>query len=198
MVVQLLENDKDTPEDQKFIKIIKQSTDKAEKLISDLLDVNLIDSGAKLPLDINHCDILAGVSGSVESYQLKYGTERIQLKTPLQEFSVKADCEAIIRAVDNLIDNAIKYGDDDKPVVVECKKKDSSVIINVLNYGNPIHLKDQANIFSRFYRISNSKNKGWGIGLSLVKGIAEAHGGKVSVDSTTTGGTIFSIAIPDN
>jgi signal transduction histidine kinase len=198
MVVQLLESNEGSLDNGKLLKIIKQSTDKAEKLIRDLLDVNLIKSGAKLPLNISHCNLLDGIRQSVEHYQMKMGHERIKLNTEEQELLIKADCEAIIRAVDNLIDNAIKYGSKEETVTVECKKHDDNITITVLNYGNPISLKDQASIFTRFYRIKNSMNKGWGIGLSLVKGITEAHGGKVAVDSTATSGTRFTMIIPEN
>ena len=202
LVVELWENDKDQLNNDKLLNIVRHSTLKAEKLIKDLLDVNLINSGAKLPLHIKDCDLLSSIKESVEEYQLTLGAERIQLEATEDSLPASADCEAIIRALDNLIDNAAKYGDQQKPVIVECGKTDHNIYISVFNYGNPIPLKDQVNIFNRFYRIDsdlskNIRNKGWGIGLSLVKGITEAHGGKVTVDSNGTAGTKFTMIIPE-
>lgn len=200
MVVQLMENGSNVEDREKLLNIIKVSALKAERLINDLLDVNLVNSGAELPLEILKCDLLKKIKESVDSYKFQYG-DIIQLNTDLRELYVNVDCDALQRALDNLVDNAIKYGDNDKPVIIEFNKKDSNINISVLNYGNYIPLSEQAHIFSRFYRIKSTsakKSKGWGIGLSLIKGIAEAHGGKVSVDSTKGHGTKFTIAIPEN
>lgn len=195
MAVQILQSDKRHPQLDRLLNIISQGADKAENLIKDLLDVNMIKSGAKLALEIGDCNLLPALSNTIDNYQIENGN-KIILKTDLQELQIKADCEALIRAAENLIDNAIKYGDNEKPIIIECYKKEDFITIKVINYGNPIPPEKQSNLFSRFYRIGNSKKKGWGIGLSLVKGITEAHGGEVAVESTADKGTLFTMVIP--
>jgi signal transduction histidine kinase len=103
------------------------------------------------------------------------------------------------RAIENLVVNAIKYGDPRQPITITIEKHGNRVDISVHNFGNPIGLEEQATLFKPFHRLisdTTSGKKGWGIGLSLVKGIAEAHGGTVKVYSTPKEGTIFALRLP--
>ena len=195
VAAQLMEEASIDEPNRKLLKIIASNTAKAERLIRDLLDVNRVSAGARLPLSIQECDLLKEIHGTVESFRLKSG-HRIEMECQQANFTAKVDCNAIVRALDNLIDNAIKYGDNKKPVVVACKRKDGVIEVSVSNHGKTIPLEQQAHIFSRFYRIDESHNKGWGLGLPLVKAITEAHGGKVSVSSIEGQPTTFTIEIP--
>jgi signal transduction histidine kinase len=110
---------------------------------------------------------------------------------------VGCDAKALRRALDNLISNAIKYGTGDVSVSVEKSSYNKTVSFSVHNWGNPIPKEQQSEVFSRYYRAEGQRaTSGWGIGLSLVKGIAEAHGGEVTVSSSETEGTTFAIGIP--
>ncbi len=193
--VQLLEEEPLEAGVGKLLKVISSNTSKAERLIKDLLDVNRVNSGARLPLMIRQCNLVEKLEETVEGFQLKYG-KNIELKCSRTEILAKIDCDALMRAIDNLIDNALKYGDKSKPVTVGCHTKDSIIEITVSNFGKAIPLEKQAHIFSRFYRIDDSQNKGWGIGLPLAKAITEAHGGKLSVHSIEGEPTTFTIEIP--
>lgn len=108
------------------------------------------------------------------------------------------DCGGIKRALENLMINAIKYGACDTPIKVSLTQFNTEVCLQVHNEGNPIPLKEQASLFEYYHR-SNDRSgsqQGWGIGLTLVKGIAEAHDGKVEVKSSKEEGTTFSIVLP--
>jgi signal transduction histidine kinase len=101
--------------------------------------------------------------------------------------------------IENLLANAIKYGSKSDPVTLELKHDDNTVKISVRNFGNPISNEDQKTIFDPFYRISNPQStslEGWGIGLTLVRGLARAHGGDISVTSSLESGTCFTISLP--
>lgn len=193
--VQLMEAGPGPDEFEKLLKIIASNTAKAERLIRDLLDVNKVGSGARLPLDVRECELISELRSDLEVYRMQQGL-KVSFKTPLKKLPIKVDCEAIMRAVNNLVDNALKYGDNSRPVEIECIRKDGIVAISVSNQGPAIPLDQQAHIFTRFYRINDSPNKGWGIGLPLVRAITEAHGGKVSVESIEGERTTFTIEIP--
>lgn len=195
VAAQLMEEGSIDEPNKKLLRIIASNTAKAERLIRDLLDVNRVSSGARLPLSIRECDLLKEIQGVVESFHLKSGYQ-IEMECHQANYTAKVDCNAIVRALDNLIDNAIKYGDNTKPVLVACKRKDGIIEVSVSNHGKTIPLEQQAHIFSRFYRINESPNKGWGLGLPLVKAITEAHGGKVSVSSIEGQPTTFTIEVP--
>jgi signal transduction histidine kinase len=110
------------------------------------------------------------------------------------------DGEALTRAIENLVSNAIKYGEPDSPITINLVAREGRVIIYVINQGKPIPIEDQEVLF-QVYRRANaartSGKKGWGIGLALVRGVAEAHGGSVSIDSAN-GRTTFLIDIPQD
>jgi signal transduction histidine kinase len=103
--------------------------------------------------------------------------------------------------LENLCENAIKYGAAGRPVAVGLKQCEDRVTIAVHNEGMPIPAADQAKLFQAFKRIEGEERAqggktGWGLGLTLVKGIAEAHGGTVTVQSEPGTGTVFSVILP--
>ena len=181
----------------KLLDAIRTSANRADALIRNLLDVNLIKSGASLPIVIRACDIMEIVDASVGAFQENYPA-KIQVVREQGELPGFCDPEMIRRALDNLISNAIKYGEEKGEVGVRCQKAaDGAVSLSVHNRGNPIPKDQQAKIFSRHYRVPHqSSQQGWGIGLALVQGIAQAHEGSVSLHSSAVEGTTFTISFP--
>jgi signal transduction histidine kinase len=109
------------------------------------------------------------------------------------------DREFIKRALENMIGNAIKYGDENKPIRIQAIEVHERLILTVHNFGEPIPPEEQESIFQIFRRAHSAKEgkkRGWGIGLSFVRGVAESHGGSVGVESTLERGTTFLFDIP--
>ena len=103
------------------------------------------------------------------------------------------------RAIENVALNAVKYGDPVRRVTITARKAGKEVAISIHNEGPPLSARELETIFEPFKRVStaeNSSKTGWGIGLSLVKGVCAAHGGKVTVQSQEKTGTIFTLVIP--
>ncbi len=197
MLLELLKSNLSSePAYLKHLNAIQMSIKQADTLIRNLLDVNLIKSGGKLPIHRQPCDLIEEVKASVEEFTAQYAGE-INTQCDQPSVSGKYDCKALRRALDNLIQNAIKYGDQKSAITLRCRHLDDYIELSVHNRGNPIPIDQQAKIFTRYYQAEdNMHKKGWGIGLSLVKGIAEAHGGKVDLVSSKAEGTSFSIKIP--
>jgi signal transduction histidine kinase len=107
--------------------------------------------------------------------------------------------EELRRAVWNLASNAVKYGSPGSPIVFTIDCTTSAVAISVHNRGTPIPPDEQATLFTPFSQ-SRSRSAGgtpgWGLGLTLVRGCAEAHGGSVHVESDAEAGTTFTIVLP--
>ena len=113
--------------------------------------------------------------------------------------SVVIDPNAIGRAVGNLIDNAVKYSDGDRTIIVRLAVEDAGVAVSVTDHGIGIPADEQERIFERFHRVSTGlvhDVKGSGLGLSLVQHIVKAHGGRVSVESSPGEGSTFTIHLP--
>ena len=107
---------------------------------------------------------------------------------------VEADPGLIRQVMTNLIENAIKYGFEDEPILITAKKSDQKIRVSVINKGEGICEEDRIKIFDRFYRVETSRSRktgGTGLGLSIVKSIINLHNGEINVSSSPGGETEF-------
>lgn len=176
---------------------ISENIDRADDMIQDLLDVSQLNIGESIPLDMTECNMVQLINRSLEDLRTLH-SDRFQLIVE-QEIKGYWDESAIRRIVDNLASNAIKYGACDKPISIIAKKINNQVQLMIHNEGNPINVLDQANIFEPFHRsvsAAQGNQKGWGLGLALVRGLVTGHGGHIALESTAEAGTTFTITIP--
>lgn len=107
---------------------------------------------------------------------------------------------AIRRVLENLLNNAIKYGDSSRSISLHLTKTDlGDIEIQVHNYGSCLNAEELGNIFTPYYRskaAKGHKSKGWGLGLAVVQSVVYAHGGKVQVQSSEDEGTCFTLTLP--
>ena len=115
------------------------------------------------------------------------------------DLSVPINAPLLQQAVINLINNAIKYSEPGTRIQVQAIQSDSEIQIQVVDQGcgiDPVHFP---RLFERFYRVDKGRSRklgGTGLGLAIVKHIAQAHGGKVSVESRPGEGSTFTIHLP--
>ncbi len=176
-------------------KKISQSMDRLDSMIRELLDASRLKAGEQLPLDIEEFDLNMLVTESVEEFNLVYGPRVIViLNSPQKGYWSKS---GIRRVLENLVANAVKYGDPKAVITITVEQNDLGVMLSVHNVGKPIPLVEQPILFERFHRNEGSRAKsGWGLGLTIVKGIIEAHGGTVQLESSQEKGTTFTIRLP--
>jgi signal transduction histidine kinase len=165
-------------------------------MILQLLNAMMFESKQAQALNFSNFDIM-DLAREVQLEASSMHGPRFQVKGD----SVKGwwDREFIKRALDNMIGNAIKYGDVSRPIRIHAIEVHERLILSVHNFGDPIPLEEQESIFQIFRRALSAKEgkkRGWGIGLSFVRGVAESHGGSVGVESTLERGTTFIIDIP--
>ncbi len=192
-LLQTSSDESNSSKTEKLLEAIDTSATRADELIQNLLDVNLIRIGEKLPISPQSCDLSDTIRAAVTAFKTDELVDiRLQIEEPLTVF---CDAEALRRALDNLLSNAIKYGDGLITVRAHATD-DGGAQLSVHNEGNAIPADQQQKIFSRYYRRQGQHQIGWGIGLSLVQGIIEAHDGTVSLSSTAEEGTEFTLHLP--
>jgi K+-sensing histidine kinase KdpD len=111
---------------------------------------------------------------------------------------INVDAEAFFSVINNLVENALKYGND-KPVIVETTEDDKFFYTLVKDNGNGISDNLKKEVFEQFYRIGNEsvrKTKGTGLGLYIVKKIVLAHKGNITIENNKPSGSVFKISIP--
>ena len=116
-----------------------------------------------------------------------------------EDLVVTGDSRAVEQIVENLVENAVRYGGREGPVGVRAESSATRVSIVVSDVGTGIEAADLARIFERFYRVDPARSRaegGTGLGLSIVKHLAESMGGSVSVESELGKGTRFVVELP--
>ncbi|WNG60629.1 PAS domain-containing protein [Archangium gephyra] len=182
---------------QKLAGRIADNIDRADQMIRDLLDANRLKAGEKLPIEVERCCLNEIARQTLEELSSIHG-DRFVLRASSTIEGVWSR-SGIRRILENLCGNGVKYGAPHGPVTVSLKEDGGTVEIQVHNEGKPIPAAELPNLFEPFRRSSTARAsgaRGWGLGLTLVKGIAEAHGGTVSVRSSEEQGTVFTVTLP--
>jgi PAS domain S-box-containing protein len=176
---------------------ISENLDRADQMIRDLLDANRLQAGETLSIELSDCDVTAVARDTLEELSLVHG-DRFVLKAP-EAIQGYWSCGGLRRIIENLCNNAIKYGARDGPVTVSAARNGpDEVSLSVHNWGEPISPEDQKVLFQLYRRTGSAQSgaqKGWGLGLTLVEGLAKAHRGRVGVESTRETGTTFTVIL---
>jgi|GEM_PF-694408 len=170
---------------------------RADRMIRDLLDANQIQAGRKLPLRLDPCD-LAAIAGEVVEELASIHGERFHLNAG-DEVPGIWSADVLRRALWNLAVNAIKYGAPDKPVTITVRRTEGAAQASVHNFGSVLSAEERVHLFEPFARTRSAQAggpRGWGLGLTLVHGCADAHGGTVKIESDAAMGTLFTLELP--
>jgi len=180
--------------------IITKESERLSHLINNVLDFSRIDMGRK-EFRFTKGSLSRVVHETLDSYRYhlekKGFTVNEDIAPDLPEMNF--DREAVASALINLLSNAMKFSPDRKEVTVRLFRRNGLAVIQVADKGIGISKEDLEGIFKRFYRARSgvvSETRGSGLGLTLVKHTAEAHGGTVEVESEPGKGSMFSIILP--
>ncbi len=193
--------DVDTKTAQEYGTIILKNVDYAEKLMNDLKLTYQLESGAFpfRPQPVRLVRYLKELVIDIAN-DPAFSDRSIEFAYDLPEFTVSIDPDLFHRAISNLVINALVHNPPTTKVIVSVLKENQDIFISVRDNGIGISEAEQAELFNRYYRGTNTKEKteGSGLGLAIAKQIIVLHGGEIAVKSKIGEGTEFSIRLPVN
>jgi PAS domain S-box-containing protein len=181
----------------KQIGAIRRSAERANRLIRDLMDVTRADRGR---MDIERkpvvaSDLLHDVSQGVASQALQRGVT-VNVVASDGSLQVTGDRDRLFQALDNLLSNAVKFTPKGGVVALRAIQDLQDVCFIVQDTGDGMTTEQQAKLFTHFWQARRGDRRGVGLGLTIVKGIVDAHGGTIAVESEPGRGSSFTIRIP--
>lgn len=174
-----------------------EEVDLLTHLVQDLRLLTLADSSG-LTLNRSLFDLSNLAQEALAAFNTKAEAKGIQLQSQLAPVQVLADRERILQVIYNLLENALRHTDQGA-ITLSTRQEPGWAVLEVADTGPGIPEADLPYIFERFYRADPARSRetgGSGLGLTIVKALIEAHGGKVSVANGVKGGAIFSIRLP--
>jgi signal transduction histidine kinase len=176
---------------------ISHNMSRLDAMIQNLLDVARLQAGEGIPLPLEQCD-LAEIAGQVADEFNDLSEKRFVCSSTGPVMGYWND-DGLRRVIENLATNAEKYGAPDTPITIEVHQTSDTASLTVHNLGHPIPAEDQGIIFQQYRRTRSAQEQaGWGVGLTIVKGITETFQGTVRVQSSAASGTSFIIELPKN
>lgn len=182
--------------------IIYQESKRLTTQVEKVLQMAVFNEG-KLKLKFKEVNMNTLINSVVLNFELRVKSKNGELTSDLKADPaiIKGDEVHITNVLFNLLDNAVKYSKDDPKIIISSELKDNFLVISVKDHGIGIQSEHVGQIFERFYRVPTGNVhdvKGFGLGLSYVKKIVEAHKGKIKVESALNKGTKFMIYFPIN
>ncbi len=183
-----------------YLNLIENESKKLEGQVDKILQLSLIESN-EMTLDKEDVDIHFLINEVIDRLKLiiEQKEATVKLSLEVEDFSIKGDATHLSNCIYNLIENALKYSGDFPKITISTFSENENNLISVKDEGKGIPEEFQGEIFDRFFRAQKNdqyKGKGFGIGLSYVKAIVEAHEGKIILNESYKNGCEFVITLP--
>lgn len=184
-----------------YLKIVYDEIDRLARLVNDLLDISAMESG-KFNLHISEFDINQTVSLCILNLENKIKTKNLNVKAIFHEkrcFAI-GDRDRILQVITNLLENAIKYSEDNGQIEVNISTKSEKIFVSIFNSGNILSEYDLNHIWDRFYKSDKSRtNKiSTGLGLPIVRLILSQHNQDIWVENVDDKGVKFVFTLQRN
>jgi PAS domain S-box-containing protein len=187
----------DAPRVKEFMNMVQRSADQMEILIADLLDFARIQSGT-FSVEISAARLSPVLMPAIDRMRALAEAKRqtFEVDIPPGLPSVAIDARRIGQVVSNLVSNAIKFTPPEGAIRVSARQRDRQIVVSVKDTGPGIPKEHLSKIFERFWQTPGTREKGSGLGLSIAKGIVEAHGGRIWAESQPGNGSSFFFTVP--
>ena len=194
----MIKGDKLSPDEQKkYLEVIFKSSEKLNKLVADLFELSKLEA-KQVKLHKERFNFNELLQDTAQQYQLKAEEKGIRLKTEFAaEAMVNADIALMQRAIQNLMDNALKYTPENGEVAIKASLKNNQLEVAITNTGKGIPEDQLPHIFDRYFMLDKEKHgiDGSGLGLAIVKKIIDIHEASITVASKVDGDTSFKMIL---
>ena len=181
-----------------LLQIIRRNASRMDRLIQDLLDASRIQGGRRLRIEPTSLALAPAVEEACQaaSVRAKATLQTVACQVPAELPPVRADHDRLIQVLGNLLDNALRFTPEGGTVNVRARRQGDAVRIEVVDNGPGIPERHVTHLFEPFYQARQVGRHTAGLGLAIAKGIVEAHGGQIGVDSTEGHGSTFWFTLP--
>lgn len=179
--------------------LMKEEVDRLSTMLTEVRTLSLLEQ-PKFKVETEPMDVLDATEKIIKQMEPQFEAKKvpISLTSELSQESFKLDKDRYTQILLNLLSNALKYSSEQKPVAVKLSNK-KGLTVEVADQGEGIPAKDLPYIFERFYRADQSRTRktgGIGVGLAIVKELVEAHGGRITAQSSEGIGSTFTVSFP--
>ena len=187
-----------TPEDREQLDTIEVSARRMKRLIEDLLDVTRLEGGKRLPIEASAIEVPSLLSEVYEIFRAQAAAASITLYCQAAGATppVHADRHRVLQVLSNLVGNAMKFTPPGGEISAFVEARDQEVLFTVRDTGPGIPRENLGDIFNPYWQAKRAERMGAGLGLPIAKGIVEAHGGRIWVESEQGAGTTFYFTLP--
>ncbi len=191
---------KEPAEQQNVFDMLMKETGRLSSMIDSVLDFSRIESGKK-QYHKHPTPVREVVDAAVDAFKVQRVGAPMQFETIIDAElpTLLLDKDALSAAVLNLLQNAFKYTQENKRIVLRAVRHGEEVVIEIEDNGVGIPRREQKRVFDRFYRVDSlltRNTEGTGLGLSIAQRIVQAHDGRISVDSVPGKGSTFRVHLP--
>jgi two-component system sensor histidine kinase KdpD len=180
---------------QKMLTEIEEATERLNRLVGNVLEVSRIESGNVRPR-LNECDVTELVHIAVAETEKELSGHQLTVRLPPVLPMVRMDFVLMQQVLTNLISNATFHTPPGTAIELTARIDGQTLVLEVADNGPGIPTESLGRVFDKFYRAPNAPTGGTGLGLSLVRGFVEAHGGSVKVENRAGSGAAFIVSLP--
>jgi signal transduction histidine kinase len=176
---------------------IRDASDRALRLISDLLDWGRLEEG-RLPLELGEEDSGALLMEALESVRSLAEAHQLHVTLDVADGLPRVRCDRtrVLQVLGNLLGNAVKFTEPGGHLALGARMEKHEVIFSVRDTGKGIAPEQLTYVFDRYWQAKDAASRGTGLGLAIAKGLVQAHGGRISAESTPGKGSTFSFSLP--
>jgi signal transduction histidine kinase len=197
LLLRALPPDTEGRRDRRHVEAIRRSAERMNRIIGDLLDVASIESG-RLFVEPQKETVGPIIEEAIAAHRAAASEKSLSVEADLKVGDVHAACdrERVLQVLGNLISNAIKFTPEGGSVMVGAEPMDDEIVFFVRDSGAGISPKQLPHVFDRFWQATPKSRLGSGLGLTIAKGVVEALGGRIWLESRLGEGTTFFFTLP--